>query len=127
MTIFERGTKQNLTFRTNVGTVSIVDLWNLELEVLDNLAISLNNAVNKTSKESFINKNDTADPTLNLSFDVVKRVINVRLALMEASKKATETKALKQKIMAKIAEKQDEKFSEQSMEDLQKQLNKLGG
>ena len=66
-----------------------------------------------------------ADPALQLSSDVVKRVIEIRLAEAAAKKKAAENRAQKARIMELIAKKQDEAFSEKSLEELRSELDQL--
>jgi len=55
-----------------------------------------------------------------LKFDIIKHVIEIRLAENEAAATARANKERKQKILAIIANKQDEQLATSSIEDLQK-------
>ena len=125
MHIFEKATKGHLRFGTSIGTLSIEDLWDIKLEQLDALAIELKKKVEDDTTVSFIHEKKGVDPTLQLSFDVVKRVIEIRLAEAAAKKKAAENRAQKARIMELIAKKQDEAFSEKSLEELRGELDQL--
>ena len=125
MHIFEKATKGHLRFSTSIGTLSIEDLWDTKLEQLDALAIELKKKVEDDTTVSFIHEKKGVDPALQLSFDVVKRVIEIRLAEAAAKKKATENRAQKARIMELIAKKQDEAFSEKSLEELRSAMADL--
>lgn len=125
MTPFERATKKKLRFDTQVGLVTTEDLWDLPLKTLDALAKALHKEVKAGEDVSFI---EETKPTalfteLKLKFDVVKRVIEVRLAAKKKAEKAVATKAKKQRLMELIQEKQDEDLKGKSLEELQALLN----
>ena len=126
MDLFERATKQKIRYRTFAGIFTTEDLWDVPLESLDEIAVAMNRDIKKSSSESFINKENKVPAHKKLAFDVVKRVIEVKLLDKERAAKAAETRAKKEKIMELIAKKQEEAFSEQSLEDLQEKLNDLG-
>lgn len=125
MHIFEKASKSHLRFNTSMGTLNVEDLWDIPLEKLDTLAVNLKKEVEDDNTVSFIHENKTIDPTLQLSFDIVKRVIEIRLAERTAKKKAAENRAQKARIMELIAKKQDEAFSEKSLEELRGELYQL--
>jgi hypothetical protein len=121
MTPFERATKQKLRFDTAVGLVSVEDLWDLPLEQLDKLAQTLHKEVESGEEVSFIEaKKPTAAFTeLKLKFDVVKCIIEVRMAAKKKLEKAAATKARKAKILEIMEKKQDETLEGKSLEELQ--------
>jgi hypothetical protein len=125
MTPFERATKQKLRFDTAVGRINVEDLWDIPLEQLDKLAQELHKEVESGEEVSFIEaKKPTAAFTeLKLKFDVVKRVIEVRLAAQKKAEKAAATKAKKQRLLALIEEKQDEELKGKSLDELQALLD----
>lgn len=124
MDTFEKATRQKLRFATNKGNISTEDLWDLPLVPLDAIAQSLHKQVNEGSSVSFIDAPNTSQEfRLNkLKFEVVKRVIEVRLADKERAEKAAATKAQKQRIMELIDKKKDEGLAEKSVEELQAML-----
>jgi hypothetical protein len=125
MTPFERATKQKLRFDTALGRINVEDLWDIPLEQLDQLAQELHKEVESGEEVSFIEaKKPTAAFTeLKLKFDVVKRVIEVRLAAQKKAEKAAATKAKKQRLLALIEEKQDEELKGKSLDELQALLD----
>ena len=128
--MFEKSSRLKLRFDTSVGNISDEDLWDLPVigkkaSILDNLAKSLNKAIKECAEESFITKKSDADIILNLKFDIVKYIIEVKLAEAEVSKKAVETKAKKERIMSIIADKEDDDLKNKSADELKELLGSL--
>jgi len=131
MTIFERATRQKLRFGTVKGGITIEDLWDLQLTgdiSLDSLAKSLYKAIKETEDESFVEapKPNPEEVANRLRFEIVKRIIEVKLIDKNAAEKAVETRAKKQKIMEALAAKKDASLQQMSEEELQKALDDLG-
>jgi len=126
---FEQAARLKLRFSTPVGFITAEDLWDLPLAGgavnLDWLAKSLNKEIKDAGEESFVYKSDKVDEVLQLSFDIVKHVIDVRLEEGKARKHAADVKAQKQKIMEAMAQLKDEKLKGESFESLQKMLDEL--
>lgn len=129
--MFEKATRLKLRFETVVGDLTVEDLWDLPLTSrtgranLDDLARGLHRELKEAEETSFVVKASAADERLQLAFDVVKRVIDVRLAEAEAEKLAGENRARKQKLLSLIAEKQDESLKASSVEELQAMVEAL--
>jgi hypothetical protein len=128
--MFEKSSRLKLRFDTSLGYISVEDLWDLPLTStravnLDDIARSLHREIKDFAEESFVVKATAADEKLQLGFDIVKHVIDVKLA----EKEETETKAAnrlkKQKLLSLIAEKQDEGLKGKSVEDLQAMVEAL--
>jgi len=125
---FEKASRQKLRFNTGVGNVTTEDLWDLPLEgrvSLDNLARSLNKEIKEQEEESFVKKPSGASTTLKLQFDIVKHIIDVKIADKERAEKAAATRKERQRILQLMSQKQDEELENKSMEDLQKMLDSL--
>lgn len=120
--IFEAASRLKLRFDSNVGLITVEDLWTLPLShtskvSLDGIAVALNKEL-KGSEESFVT-NAKKDEIVKLKFDIVKYVIDVRL---EENKKKTEEvqrKAKLENIDQLIAQKQNEKLANLSLEELE--------
>jgi|SRR6478736_6773840 len=124
--IFEQASRNRLRFQTTTGVLNAEDLWNLPLENLDKLAQGYARQAESSSVTSYIPtfvKRKTKEETLTLlRFEIVKHVINV---LAEEQQERTEAKARKEKkdkILALIAEKQDDALKSKSIEELMKEL-----
>lgn len=125
--MFEKATRMKLRFQTSRGVLSVEDLWDLNLESLDSIAIGLNKKLKESQTESFI-KTKTKDTTeLELKFDIAKHIIDVKVAELEARKDAAEKRAKKQKLMELISKKQDAELEGKSVDELMKELETLEG
>lgn len=122
--MFEKAARLKLRFRTDIGTLTAEDLWDLSLPQLDTMAKSLRKQVEE-DEVSFIS-DVKPDQKTQLRFDIVKRVIEERLAEREAFKVAQVNRERKAKILNILASKQDAALGEMSQEDLLKELEALG-
>lgn len=130
--MFQQATRLKLRFITSVGNLSVEDLWDLPLTTtkankasLDDVARSLHLQLQSNADISFVNTSTTTDPTIELSFDIVKHIIDVRLAenAAEALKKAN--KERKQHLLGILAQKENESLSQLSMDELRAAINAL--
>lgn len=64
---------------------------------------------------------------LELKFNIVKHIIDVKVAELEARKDAAEKRAKKQKLMELISKKQDAELEGKSVDELMKELEALEG
>jgi len=129
--MFEKASRLALRFITPKGSLSVEDLWDLPLTAanagtsLDNIAKGLYRQLKEADTESFVVKAKKSDEILQLKFDIVKHIIEIRLAENERASAKKEAKEKKQKILSIIAQKQDEKLLGSSLEDLQKLADSL--
>lgn len=127
MNIFELASRKKFRFDTSKGQVTAEDLWDLPLTSttnrpnLDDIAKDLYKQMKEDKEVSFV-KSDAAVSadfnTVKAKFDVVKHIIDVKLAEAETAKKAKETKAKNQRILELIAQKDDEALASKSREEL---------
>lgn len=118
---FKEASKQKLRFQYK-GMLSTEQLWDLSLDELDELAVSLEIEHKQSGKKSFLAKTSVKDKTAKLKFDVVLEVLNSKSNDIEAAAQAQEDKDHNKKIIALIAEKQDESLKGLSVKELQKKL-----
>ena len=126
MSIFEKAARQKLRFETTVGSITTEDLWDLNLTgqlSLDALAKSLNKQIKQDEEESFVVKKASVDATLQLKFDIVKHVIDVRLEEQEVAKNKAVKKQQREKLMGLIAQKEDQAMQEKSLDELKELLD----
>lgn len=121
--MFEQASRLKLGFETNIGRLVVDDLWDIKLSDLDALAVGLNNQL-KNDSVSFISATKP-DPKLQLRFDIVKHVIDVRLKEREEAAKLREKAEEKQKILAILARKQDAALEGSSEEELRERIANL--
>lgn len=134
MTIFERATRQKLRFSSSVGDLTTEQLWDLPLTAksadrpdLDKLARAVNSELKSLEEGSFVSV--TPDPRkaeLELKLDILKRIIEVKLADKAAAEKAAENAERKRKLLAALASKEETELSGMTREQLEAEIAKLG-
>ena len=131
MNIFEQATRKKLRFDTPNGLIGVEDLWDLPLTGtanranLDDIAKELNAELKSDARVSFVKEVSENNALLQIEFDVVIHVINVKISENAAARLAADNKAKKQKIMAIIEQKSDMRLAESSIEELEAMLNTL--
>jgi hypothetical protein len=127
--IFEKATRTRLRFDTPRGRLTSEDLWNLPLigsdTCLDDIAKGLSRAVQDSGQESFVLKTNEPNETLTLGFEIVKHIIDVRLAEQEIAENAEKARQKEQQILAIIAEKEVESLKESSIDELRGLVEEL--
>lgn len=122
--LFERATKQAARYHTSKGAISTEDLWALNLQDLDVIAKGLHNDL-RDDEVSFVNKPTEQNSLTQLKLDVVKRVIEVRLAEREAAAQRKNDLAKKKFLQEVLHEKKAEALKNLSIEEIEKELAQL--
>jgi hypothetical protein len=131
MNIFEYATRNKLRFVSSRGELTTEQLWDVPLRSNDGfnlnaVAKAANEAVKAANEENFVETARTpAHTRIETALEVVKHVIEVKLADEAAAKKRAENKIKKEKLLAILADKQDGKLSELSERELKKQIAEL--
>ena len=125
MNIFEQASRQKLRFETTRGTLISDDLWAIDLQIVDDIAIHFNKKLSEDGKTSFIKDVSKNNEMNQLKFDIAKHIIDVRLKDIEDANDAVARKAEKQKILEAIASIESAEFGEKTKEELNKMLSKL--
>ena len=93
---------------------------------LNTVAKTVSQAAKVLNEENFVETTrTTAHTRTETALEVVKHVIEVKLAEEAAAKKRTENKLRREKLLAVLADKQDGKLSEMSERELKKQIAEL--
>lgn len=130
--IFEYATRSKLRFASTRGELTAEQLWDVPLRARDDFNLNMiakaaNKALKDISEESFVETRKTAEHTRReVALEVVKHVIEVKLAEEKAAETRAERKQEKEKLLAILAEKQAGKLSELSEKELQKRIAALG-
>lgn len=133
MADFEQASRIKLRYTTCQGLLSVEDLWDLPLRTprshqasLDGIAVTLYKELQQTAGLSFVEPPDTeATARTQLMFDLVKHVIDVRLAETAAAEAKRDAAARKARLLELIATKEDEQLSGHSLEELRAMVNAL--
>ena len=128
--MFEKAARLALRFTTPKGSLTVEDLWDLPLTSasgasLDNIAKGLNRQIKEATTESFVVKTSKADEELQLKFDIVKHIIEVRLAENEVAKNAAAKKVQKAKLLEVLSRKQDAALEQKTPEEIEQMIAAL--
>lgn len=119
---FKSASQQKLRFQTNKGMLTTEQLWDLSLEDLDTLAVSLENEYKQSDKKSFLTKVSVKDKATKLRFDVVLDVLNTKSEEMHTATEAREVKEHNKKIIELISQKKDESLKNKTVKELEAML-----
>jgi len=122
--MFQKASREKLRFDTGKGQLSVEDLWDLPLTSttgrpnLDSIAQELNKQLKTSDTVSFVNPSKKTNNTVQLKFDIVKHIIDVRLAENNARLQATEKAERKEKLRKLINAKEEEDLQGKTREEL---------
>lgn len=124
LTMFEKASKAKYRFNSAKGLLTVEDLWDLPLTSttttsIDAIAKNLNQKLKDNGSESFVETKSSANEDLETRFAIVKHIIKVRLAKVEATKLDMETRNKQQQILALIADKKNDELRGKSIEELE--------
>ncbi|WDS51122.1 hypothetical protein SeF3a_039 [Salmonella phage SeF3a] len=122
--MFDQATRLKLRFNSNKGLLSVEQVWDLNLNALNELAKDLSRQVKEAAsdEEDFIGVKSAVDSQLQLRFDIVNAIIGVKLKERDESATAAERKANNQAIMELIQRKKQQELEGLSVEELEKLL-----
>lgn len=129
--IFEYAVRNKLRFKSMHGELTVEQLWDVPLRSKDDfnlnaVAKAASKAWKEISEESFVETARTPEHTRReMALEVVKHVIDVKLAEEADAKRRADNKLEKEKLLKILAEKQDGKLSELSEKELQKRIAAL--
>lgn len=123
--MYKEALQKKLRFTTGKGNLTTEDLFDLNLEALDNLALTLDKMVQESPRKSFIRAANPKSELLELKFNIVKDVINTKLAEAAAKVEAKDKAAKKAQLVEILARKQAQSLENLSEEELQKRIAEL--
>lgn len=128
--MFEKATRQKLRFQTDKGLLTVEDLWDLPLTSLrgtnlDDIARKLHSDLKNYDNVSFVVKERKSDESIQLAFDIVKHIIDVKLVERDVAQQAAVNKERKQQIMQLIANKEQSALAELPLDELRKMVEAM--
>lgn len=129
--LFLQATREKFRFESTKGDLSVEQLWDLPLTSrtgfdLDTVAKAVNANLKSSNEESFVNaSNNPAVSRLQAQLEVVKAIIEVKLAQAEATKKRAEKIAERQRLMEVLHSKKDQELQGLSVEEIERRLAQL--
>ncbi len=129
-TLFLTASRSKFRFSSTAGSLSAEDLWDLPLSGrganLDDIAKTLYKSLKEADGDiSFVKPAVKTTTELQAKFDIVKYVIDLKMAERDARNAADEKAATKQKLLAKLAEKQDKDLDSKSADEIQAMIDAL--
>lgn len=121
---FEYAVRTKLRFQFK-GQLSVEDLWDLTPTELDAIFKSLNAQAKQASEESLLQAKTAADAVTEIKIDIVKHIVNTKLAEAQAKQEERVLKQQEQKIKELIAAKQEASLENKSEEELQQILKQI--
>lgn len=123
--MYKKALRVKLRFSTTKGKLTTEDLFDLSLTDLNNLAIALDKKLSETPRKSFIS--DIAPDTQEdeLRFNIVKDVINLKLAERNAAQNAKAKAAEKAQLLEILHRKQNEALENLSVAEIEAKIAEL--
>lgn len=121
--LFEQAARARFRFKADNGWVSVEDLWQLQLEKLDTIAIGLQAELNSTG-ESFIS-DKPKDATLVARFEIVKHIIDTKLEEKRAETVRKSAAAQRQILLAALEKRQQEELDGLSIDAIKKRIEDI--
>jgi hypothetical protein len=129
--LFEYATRNKLRFTSGRGELTTEQLWDVPLRSrddfnLNSIAKAASKAWKEASEESFVEITKTPEHTRReTTLEIVKYVIETKLAEEAADKKRAENKLEKERLLKILGEKQAGALSELSEKELQARIAAL--
>lgn len=124
--------KNHYRYPSPVGDLTTEDLFDLPLTsrtnraCLDDTAKQINRELKDSEQESFVEPAVSGTSELAEKLEIVKSVIALRIEEREAAKDAVAKKEKRERIMAIIANKEDQNLQEKGLGELKSLLDDLG-
>ncbi len=125
MSIFEKASKQKLRFATTSGVLATEDLWDLGLPKLDAIYKSLNKRLKDSEEDSLLGSKSKEDTETALQVDIIKYIVTVKLDEKNKTELRAQRKAERERLLAALANKEDEAINNMSPDELKAKLASL--
>ena len=130
MNIFEYASRNKLRFESSIGLLTAEDLWALPLTSknkvnLNDIGVALRTRIRAEPEESLVETTVTKNVALEVAFDIVKHIIDVKKVELAERQSAAE-RAAKIKLLTDLkTQKEIDDLGNKSIEDLQKEIDAL--
>jgi hypothetical protein len=118
-------TRCKIRFGSSHGIIAVEDLWDISLTELKRIGNQLNKELKSAEDDIFATSPKTEDLELQLRFDIVKDIVEIRQAEITAASEAKERAAKKQKLLARLEELDNQEIEKQSRDELIAEIEKL--
>lgn len=118
---FEKATRMKLRFPFK-GSISTEDLWDLNIECLNEVYKTLSKQSKDAQEDSLIGEKTEENSVLELQIEIVKHIFEVKTKEANDRKEALNKKRKNQKILELIERKKEDSMANMSIEELEKLL-----
>lgn len=132
--IFAEATRKKVRFATNVGNISVEDLWDLPLTTtkrdgvdLDTVSQIVLDEQEGSKRKSLVNPPSEKNSLLDLKVEILTFVIDVKTKEKETKELETANKEKLEKLKAIREKKQDASLEGLSLEEIDKEIASLKG
>lgn len=122
--LFIEATKKNYQFPFR-GMINVIDLWELSVQNLDLVFKSLNADYKKSEEESLLSAQTKESEELSEKIDIVKYIVNEKLAEKKAKEDAKKNREMKQRLLEIKAKRQDAALEGLSDAELDKMIQAM--
>ena len=130
--MFEQATRMKFRFPSCKGELSVEQLWDVPLRSrddfnLNNIARGISRELEASKEENFVDvaKTNPTKDLLQSKFNVVKRVIDVKLDEEKEREKEADRKKELGVLLQALAEKKQGELSDLSVKELEKRIKAL--
>ena len=120
--MYKEASKLALRFSSSKGNLTVEQLWTLKVDELDQMAIQLEESLDKRARKSFIRVVPSTDRIAELKFNIVLDVLGTKVAENNAAAEAAEIKRHNKTILEAVERRRNLDLGELSEEEL---LSKL--
>jgi hypothetical protein len=124
--MFEQAVKNKYRFSSRMGNLSVEDLWDLDVQELDNIYKELKAEEKQADEESLLTENKE-DDVLTDKIAIIKYIVEVKLAEIAERKNAIKRKEEEQQLLQILAIKKAEELQALPAEEIQKRIDELRG
>lgn len=124
--MFEQAVKNKYRFSSRMGNLSVEDLWDLDVQELDNIYKDLKAEEKQADEESLLTENKE-DDVLTDKIAIIKYIVEVKLAEIAERKNAIKRKEEEQQLLQILAIKKAEELQALPAEEIQKRIDELRG
>ncbi len=117
MNLYKTAIFENWTYNTPKGILNPQQLCKLPLEILDTIAIELNEQFKRSKKKSFLN--NEPDEQAKLALDLILDIMETKQNQIKINQQAKANASYNEKIDKIIATKQEDNLQSLSLEELQ--------
>lgn len=118
MSIYKKASQQRLRILTPQGALTVEQMWDLNENDLDALAVKLEAEYKSSGRKSFLHKKTKKDSDLKLAFDLVLDILETKVTDNEQKLSDLDKKAHNNKIDALIEQKKEGALQDLSIDEL---------